>query len=643
MITSSAVKKFLDLNINVIGVAKDKRPSVKSWKKYMTEKVAPMDMAGVGFGLICGRISDNMEVVDIDLKYDDTGELYDQYVQIIKDNDPDLFDSLLIIQTPSGGYHWVYRCETIKGNQKLARKLDKDVLIETRGEGGYIAFIPKLYKAVQGGFGSIPTITPEQRDLLHAAAREFDQNEEIAKVPRAARMDNSSGKTPWDDYNEKVSCLEILEKHGWSFVYEDSMRAYVLRPGDTSAKYSGNILLADNLFRPWTSSTVFEPEKTYTSSSIYTILEHDGDFSAAARALREEGYGDSVAPTTSHEEYASTRQAPVAEKVDDELDFTEYLSNTEEDDEYLEAVRSGTLAMGLTTGSAALDEYYLIKRGTFHVVIGDSNIGKTTALLHEKVCNAVVHNHKSVILAMEDPAGKMKKKIMEFYMMKQLKDMNKGEMDEARNFLEEQFIILKGRGGLINTIPQALNVLYKMADKEEFDEVLIDPYSAFKKQLQRGQSPHDYDYDIAGDILNFCTRTDTIITLNSHTGTVGRRQRGLDDEGNKLPPHMDEVEGGGKWVNRADRVSILHRLISHANKGIRTVMDFYFMKERDLETGGWLHSRDKPTKFYMQPNMSEYHIDGETSIIQRYKAMKHEAKKGSQETIAWDANIEMPF
>lgn len=642
MIGAKGFQKFLDVGINAIPVAKDKRPALPSWKKYMTERVVPVDMNGAGFGLICGEISNGMEVVDIDLKYDDTNELYSKYVSLIQDNDPELFDSLLIIQTPSGGYHWVYRCETIEGNQKLAKKTNKDVLIETRGEGGYIAFIPSSYTVAQGNFKAIPNISEGQRDLLLACAREFDQNQDVAKAPAATRT-AGNGKTPWDDYNEKVSCHDILIQYGWEFVCEDNDRQYMKRPGDTSARYSGNILKADNLFRPWTSSTAFEAEKTYTSSGIYAVLAHDGDWSAAARALLDEGYGDRVAPQSTHEEYHSNRQQAPAVKVTEELDYTHYLPDLDEDDEYLEAVASGTLAMGMTTGSPRLDKHYLLKRGTFNIVIGDTNIGKTNSLVHEKVCNAVVHGWKSVILPMEDPTGKIKKKIMEFYMMKKLEDMTKGDRDEARNFMEEQFIILKGRGGEIQTMPQALNILYKISDHHNIDDVMIDPYSAFDKDLSSNVSEHNYDYRIAGDIINFCTRTGTCVTLNSHTGSASRRSRKRTEEGYLEAPWMNDVEGGGKWVNRADRVIILHRLIDHPDPGVRTAMEFYLAKERDLETGGWLHSRDSPTKFYLQKGYCEYMIDGEASIIQRYKADRVEASKGKQEAIDWNQEVEMPF
>ena len=40
------------------------------------------------------------------------------------------------------------------------------------------------------------------------------------------------------------------------------------------------------------NASPFESEKRYSKFAVYTLLEHLGDFSAAARALSAEGYGE---------------------------------------------------------------------------------------------------------------------------------------------------------------------------------------------------------------------------------------------------------------------------------------------------------------------------------------------------------------
>ena len=60
-----------------------------------------------GIAVICGKVSGNLEVIDIDTKNDIGGSLY----QNIVDNIPDeIMSKLKVVQTRSGGYHMYYRC-----------------------------------------------------------------------------------------------------------------------------------------------------------------------------------------------------------------------------------------------------------------------------------------------------------------------------------------------------------------------------------------------------------------------------------------------------------------------------------------------------------------------------------------------------
>jgi hypothetical protein len=67
---------------------------------------------------------------------------------------------------------------------------------------------------------------------------------------------------------------------------------YWRRPGKRGPGHSAttNYRGLDYLY-VFSVATVFEPEKAYSKFAAYTILEHGGDFSAAARTLAAQGYG----------------------------------------------------------------------------------------------------------------------------------------------------------------------------------------------------------------------------------------------------------------------------------------------------------------------------------------------------------------
>src|SRR5262249_23918759 len=134
-------------------------------------------------------------------------------------------------RTPDGGAHWPYRCAEIETNTKLARrpgppapktgKPTVDVLIETRGERGYIVVPPsggrvhpsgKPYVRERGSFATIATITPEEREALHALARTLDAMPAPVEAPASTKARGLSvgGKRPGDDFNARADWREIL-------------------------------------------------------------------------------------------------------------------------------------------------------------------------------------------------------------------------------------------------------------------------------------------------------------------------------------------------------------------------------------------------------------------------------------------------
>ena len=73
-----------------------------------------------GIGIKCGKCSNNLEVIDFDNHFDDAakvlGEVKKQVIGLFeKYNFP-------IEQTMNGGFHLLFRCEKVGGNDKLARR-----------------------------------------------------------------------------------------------------------------------------------------------------------------------------------------------------------------------------------------------------------------------------------------------------------------------------------------------------------------------------------------------------------------------------------------------------------------------------------------------------------------------------------------
>jgi len=325
--------EYLRAELSVIPTKEDKKSAI-SWKPYQSEKIPEENIEAlfndknvIGLGVITGAISGSLEVIDVDTKYCITGSLWNDLKSLIEDNLPEVYKKLVIAQTKSGGYHIYYRCSVIAGNLKLASryttKEEKDntykkeiqqgatpesanqratndkvrVLIETRGEGGYVIAPPSLgYNFIQLDVNHIPTITPEEREILFNIAESFNELEEEVK-PKISNLTannySSTGLAPFEDYNNRGDIISLLESKGWKVVNQTGQRINLLRPGATDSKTSGNYHIEKKVLRVFSSSTEFNPDKRgYSHFQVFSLLECNGDNKLANRRLLEEGYGE---------------------------------------------------------------------------------------------------------------------------------------------------------------------------------------------------------------------------------------------------------------------------------------------------------------------------------------------------------------
>lgn len=346
---------------SVVPVTTDggKIPAV-SWTQYETtapsEQQIRLWFTGNhydGLGLICGAVSGNLEMFELEGRAKD---LVVDLATLLADNGyGDLWQRIAVGHceaTPSGGMHWLYRVDgPARRSLKLARRpstpdelaawqdaerakatadLEGDVLaarleriaamtperlpqvlIETRGEGGFTVLAPsggrthptgRPWLLLAGGIDTVPVITEAERDALHAIAGMLDSmpaDEPAAARPATPRTATSETR-PGDDYNARADWSDLLIPHGWTEGKPLGRVRTWIRPGKdrgdgisaTTGRNDG-----DNLY-VFSSSTEFETEKAYSKFHAYTLLEHgEGKWQEAAKALRAAGYGDPLEPS----------------------------------------------------------------------------------------------------------------------------------------------------------------------------------------------------------------------------------------------------------------------------------------------------------------------------------------------------------
>ena len=125
----AAARSAYSAGLSVVPVAEDgtKRPDCR-WDDFKRVRPDQDEMRAwfvkaqrAGLGLVCGRVSGGLECFEFDDR-----AAYDQFADTAQQTGlSDLVERIeqgYCEDTPSGGVHWLYRCEVVSSNTKLARR-----------------------------------------------------------------------------------------------------------------------------------------------------------------------------------------------------------------------------------------------------------------------------------------------------------------------------------------------------------------------------------------------------------------------------------------------------------------------------------------------------------------------------------------
>lgn len=312
-----------------------KSPAVK-WTDYrdtppgvdeLHRWFGPGGIVAEGIGTVCGSAAGQLEMLEVEGR---AIHLVQQLKTLMDDNGlADVWARVAsgwVEMSPGAGVHWHYRVEggPARPNTKLARRpataaeLEENpkepikVLVETRGQGGFTVLAPsggrthktgRAWTLMTGSPDTCPVLTVDERDALHAIANMLDEMPAVEAVahsntPVTPRQPGDALR-PGDDFNARATWDDILGGRGWTKARRFGPTCIGWRrPGKDGPGISATTGRndGDNLY-VFSTSTEFEAETPYSKFAAYTLLEHGGDYTAAARALAKEGFGEQREPS----------------------------------------------------------------------------------------------------------------------------------------------------------------------------------------------------------------------------------------------------------------------------------------------------------------------------------------------------------
>jgi hypothetical protein len=314
--TEHLALRFLE-EFSLLTVGESKRPNF-SWSQNQSEKLnidefkkrfnykggitkkdgEPLQPT-TAVGIITGF--EDLEVIDVDLKVFSTtsekNEFWNEYVETLRENIYDFDKKFSIYKTVSGGYHILYKSKRVQGNTKVAvLKGHKQAVIESRGIGGYVFIYPES-KQGELSYFNIQYITDADRETLWNISKAYNHEEpKPEKIPaKTTKQFKSEGKTPWEDFNEQVSVLDIVVPDDFIIPRGGHKSKYTLvKRHGSEAAHSGYVFTDSGCMYLFTTGTQYPHETLISPFAAYTYKNHNGDFSAAASELYSQGFGERV-------------------------------------------------------------------------------------------------------------------------------------------------------------------------------------------------------------------------------------------------------------------------------------------------------------------------------------------------------------
>ncbi len=281
----------------------------------------------------------------------------------------------------------------------------------------------------------------------------------------------------------------------------------------------------------------------------------------------------------------------------------------------IEDVRSGKTKEGLRLDIPEIDEFFRFKAGNFNVILGHANVGKTTLILYLMLMYSIKHNTRWLVFSSENEPYTLIRKLIEFMEGEVINKISKEDFIERSKFVDLHFKFIDPTE--LYTHREIIDFSTEVKKAWDFQGLLIDPYNSMikDKELSKNHNSHEYDYVACSEMRVFCKKNNISVWLNTHASTDSLRKKHFDRHeyaGHPIPPMASDVEGGGKFVNRADDFIVLHRYVQHPSEWMNSMV--HVRKVKDVDTGGRPTPIDDPIKIRSVRNNVGFEISGKNLL-----------------------------
>ena len=218
----------------------------------------------------------------------------------------------------------------------------------------------------------------------------------------------------------------------------------------------------------------------------------------------------------------------------------------------------GRVQRPISTGFAFLDEIYKIMPGTFQVVTGIPNHGKSNFVDQLTMNLAENERWQFAVFSPEHSPAQHIRRLAEKRLRKPFdiglnERMTEDELNAAMKFMDSHYHFIQTQEvpDIVWILEKAKAAIYRYGVKG----IVIDPYNEVNSERPAGLREDEHIRELISKCKHFCRTYDVVMWMVAHPAKLRRDPA----SGEIPPPTLYDVSGAAHWNNMADVGLVIHR------------------------------------------------------------------------------------
>lgn len=262
----------------------------------------------------------------------------------------------------------------------------------------------------------------------------------------------------------------------------------------------------------------------------------------------------------------------------------------------------GNYERPISIGMEGLDDIYKIMTGTFHVVTGIPNHGKSL-MLDQIILNlAKNEGWKFAIFSPEHSTSMHIRRMVQMYCRKGFDEgfdnrMSRKELLDAMSFIDKHFFFIETKDA-VPEIDLIIDIARSSVLKHGVNGVIIDPYNEVNASREGNKREDEHIRDFISKCKRFARNYEITMWVVAHPTKLPKST-----DGSYMPPSAYDISGAAHWHNQADAVLTIHRDFDDNSTKIITRK----IREQDLygKIGEVKYFYDNDQRIFIQRSMGD--------------------------------------